>query len=250
MLIKFLLNGKEINLTSDKVKISSSNFNIDENGNMSCENANISGNIKVGGDEENPEFIATDGENSTYIYPIGLLQEYYDGSYAAVQKGGFGVGTYTDTSMSQVGMFSPEAIQHIPTYNNTSSSSANLRIDNAGYFYRATGSSKRWKKDITNEIEERLNPQALYKLPIKQYKYKEDYLNKNDKRYNKNILGFIAEDVKEIYEPAVEYDEDGNVEMWNSDVMIPAMLKLIQEQHKDIEQLQQKIKELEEKQNG
>ena len=242
---KFRLSGKEINLTSDNTIIKSTNFSVDKDGNMTCTNANISGNIRIGGDEEDPEFVATDGENYTYIYPLGLYHEYAQtGTYAAVEKGGFGIGTYTNTSMAEVGKFTPWAIQHIPTYNSTSSSSANLRIDSSGYFYRATGSSKRWKKDITDEIEERLNPKLLYKLPIKQFKYKEDYLNKKDKRYNKNILGFIAEDVQQIYEPAVEYDENGNVEMWNSDVIIPAMLKLIQEQHKDIEQLQNEIKEL------
>ena len=43
MLIKFHWNGKEINLTSDNVTIKSSNFNVDKNGNMSCNNANVTG---------------------------------------------------------------------------------------------------------------------------------------------------------------------------------------------------------------
>ena len=45
MLIKFLLNGKEINLTSDNTVIKSNNFNIDKNGNMTCTNANVTGTI-------------------------------------------------------------------------------------------------------------------------------------------------------------------------------------------------------------
>lgn len=45
MLIKFLLNGKEINLTSDNVVIKSNNFSVDKNGNMTCTNANLSGAI-------------------------------------------------------------------------------------------------------------------------------------------------------------------------------------------------------------
>lgn len=39
------MNGKEINLTGDNVVIISNNFNVDENGNMTCTNANINGNI-------------------------------------------------------------------------------------------------------------------------------------------------------------------------------------------------------------
>lgn len=46
MLIKFLLNGKKINLTGDNVTISSTNFNVDKNGNMTCNNATMS-NIQV-----------------------------------------------------------------------------------------------------------------------------------------------------------------------------------------------------------
>ena len=45
MLIKYLLNGKEVNLTGDEVTIKSTNFNVDKDGNMSCNNANITGGI-------------------------------------------------------------------------------------------------------------------------------------------------------------------------------------------------------------
>lgn len=43
MPIKFLLNGKKIDLTSENITIKSDSFNVDENGNMSCSNANING---------------------------------------------------------------------------------------------------------------------------------------------------------------------------------------------------------------
>lgn len=124
--------------------------------------------------------------------------------------------------------------------NNIQTNSPNLYITSNGNFRRTTGSSKRWKKDITTNIEERLNPKALYNLPVKQFKYKDDCISKDDVRYEKNILGFIAEDVAEIYEPATQYDENGNIEMWNSNVMIPAMLKLIQEQNERIKALESK----------
>lgn len=133
------------------------------------------------------------------------------------------------------------AIQSKYMYNNNlQSNSPNLYITSNGNFRRTTGSSKRWKKDITTNIEERLNPKALYDLPVKQFKYKDDCISKDDVRYEKNILGFIAEDVAEIYEPATQYDENGNIEMWNSNVMIPAMLKLIQEQNERIKALESK----------
>lgn len=125
---------------------------------------------------------------------------------------------------------------------NSTSSAPNLNIGGTGSFYHSTSSSKRYKKNITQKLEERLNPEALYDLPIVQYQYKVGHLGKKDKRYGENFIGFIAEDVKEIYEPAVDYNEDGTVEMWNYKVMIPAMLKLIQDQHKEIEELKALVK--------
>ena len=253
---KVSLKGKEISLTSDNITISSNNFNVDKNGNMICNNGNFSGiitgsKIIIGGSEENPMFIAQDNNSSTYIFPNGLVNEFnLTSKYAAIQNGGLGVGTISGNNVQSMGTFSADGIQNLGVYNMNSSSSANVRIDSAGYFYRATGSSKRWKKDITEEIEDRLNPKVLYNLKIKQYKYKDDYLNKNDKRYNVNILGIVAEDLLEVYEPAVEYDENGNVEMWNSEVLIPAILMLVQEQHKDIQQLQERLKKLEEKEEN
>ena len=45
---KISLDGKTINLTSDSIVIQSDNFNVDKYGNMSCNNANISGTITSG----------------------------------------------------------------------------------------------------------------------------------------------------------------------------------------------------------
>lgn len=45
---KISLIGKTISLTSDNINISSSNFNVDKNGNLSCTNANITGNLNAG----------------------------------------------------------------------------------------------------------------------------------------------------------------------------------------------------------
>ena len=45
MLIRFLWHGKEIKLTSDNTTITSNNFNVDRYGNMTCNNANVTGTI-------------------------------------------------------------------------------------------------------------------------------------------------------------------------------------------------------------
>ena len=100
MLIELILLGKAINMTSDDISINSNNFNVDKYGNMNCSNATIRGKVIVGGDQENPEFIATDGDFTTTVFPLGLLNE-VDGEYATVMKGGFGCGFYTSSSMNE-----------------------------------------------------------------------------------------------------------------------------------------------------
>lgn len=253
---KINLSGKTINLTSDNIAIASTNFNVDKNGNVTANslnsnNANISGGkINITANNSQTDALrVTSSQNSserTWIQPSVFVINGSGGEVAILAEGAIAQNSSSIQLSDSTGFarFGPKLIRNEPLYSKTSSGSANLRIDSAGEFYRATGSSKRWKKDITDDIEERLNPKQLYKLPIKQFKYKENYLDKKDKRYGKNILGFIAEDVQQIYEPATEYDEDGQVEMWNSDVMIPAMLKLIQEQHTEIEQMKKEIEKL------
>lgn len=84
------------------------------------------------------------------------------------------------------------------------------------------------------------------------WKYKEEYQpNKNDSRYEKNLIGFIAEDVEKVFPIAVDYTEDDNgnkiVDNWNERYIIPPMLKLIQNQKKKIDELEDRIKILEER---
>nr|DAO70495.1 MAG TPA: endosialidase chaperone [Caudoviricetes sp.] len=156
-----------------------------------------------------------------------------DAFYSFLQSGGT-----INGSLNLVGNFKNQE-----TYANTVPDASNVYISSKANFRRSSSSSRRYKKDITEKLEERLDPQKLYDLPVVQFKYKEGYLNKDDRRYNENILGFIAEDIAEIYESAAQYNDDGSVEMWNYKVIVPALLKLIQEIHEDVEELKKKAKE-------
>ena len=131
------------------------------------------------------------------------------------------------------------------SYSSTSSSAANLTIASNGTIYRSTSSSKRYKTDITEDLGE-LDPNVLYDLKVVKFKFKDGYISEGDERYGKDVIGFIAEDVDELYPIAVRH-EDGQAEMWESNYMIPAMLKLIQEQKKQIEALEARITALEER---
>lgn len=138
----------------------------------------------------------------------------------------------------------------------------NMYITTAGNIRRTTQfSSKRYKESIDDIKEKELNPENLYSLPVRQFKYKKKYQpEKESIRYNKLVPGLIAEEVEKIYPIAVDYevDENGNkiVENWNERYIIPGMLKLIQNhkrqldgQKKVIEELKERINKLEAKED-
>lgn len=131
-------------------------------------------------------------------------------------------------------------------YSRTTSSGSQLRIDADGYFKRYASSSKLYKRDISTNICDDLNPHKLYKLDIVQFQYDENYLDKDDQRYGKNIIGFLAEDVYEIYPIACNL-KDNKPEVPEYNMLIAPMLKLIQEQHEEIEKLKQRVTILEQK---
>ncbi|EOS35007.1 hypothetical protein C804_01133 [Lachnospiraceae bacterium A4] len=136
---------------------------------------------------------------------------------------------------------SSSSLKHAGVYDTTVSSGSQLRISADGTIQRYSSSSKRYKKDITDIIPSELNPQKLYDLNVVSYKYLDHYLPANDQRYKHDILGFIAEDVYEKYPEACNLNDDGLPEMWEINILFPAALKLIQEQHKEIIALSEQI---------
>lgn len=116
----------------------------------------------------------------------------------------------------------------------------------AGYSTNTGGlgyqsSSRKYKKYIGEVKEERLKPERLYDLPVVQFKYRAGSVE--DGVPDDFQIGFIAEDMDEIY-PFACYYKDGDPEAWTGKNLIPAMLKLIQEQHAEIESLKEAVNEL------
>lgn len=109
-----------------------------------------------------------------------------------------------------------------------------------------SSSSKRYKEDIQPIIDKRLDPHKLYDIPIVQFKFKEGYFEQDDpyEQNRINVIGFIAEDIYKYYPQAAIVIGD-EVENWNERYIIPPMLKLIQEQHEQIQALTERIEELE-----
>ena len=122
------------------------------------------------------------------------------------------------------------------TYNRTTSSGSSMRITNSGAFYRYVSSSKRYKNYI-EDIKE-TDIQGLYSLPVRTFIYNSDYLSSDDERYGKRIPGLIAEEVEDVLPIAVNHNPDGSAEVWNIDILVPCLLKMIQDSKKKIDSLE------------
>lgn len=167
--------------------------------------------------------------------------------------------TYTKMTASQIQRYSNNALVLLITggsiqgtgtcsfaqsYDSTVSTAANTVVTGGGTLHRSTSSSRRYKHDINEELGE-LDPEALYDVSVVRFKYNDDYLSEDDQNYGKDVIGFIAEDMAEKYPVAVNYDDEGKPEMWQSNYLIPAMMKLIQNQKKEIDELRARLDRLE-----
>lgn len=140
--------------------------------------------------------------------------------------------------------FGIAGIKNTAVNNTTTSGGANVRVTADGDLYKYASSSKRYKKDVAAEICEELNPEKLYDLTVVQYKYNDGYLKEKDERCGKYFIGFIAEEVAEKYPLACNVDGEGRPEMWEIGILFPALLKLVQEQKKLIDNLTERVDKL------
>ena len=134
------------------------------------------------------------------------------------------------------------------SYDNTVSYATNCHINSEGKLSRTTAtSSKTIKHDICSIGQcNQISAEKLYDIDVVQFKYNEGVItDKTDSRYGKDLPGFIIEDLCEKYPIAVDKPSDNVKEWsWNAQYLIPPMLKLIQEQHSEIELLKKEIAEI------
>jgi hypothetical protein len=123
---------------------------------------------------------------------------------------------------------------------NTNTNTANTWLSTGGVLRRTTASSARYKENIVDLLSvPELDPKKLLALPVRAFTYKEDYLSAADDRYQQMFPGFISEEVDAIYPMAADY-ENGEIESWNDRIMLPALLSLVQELYKRVEELEAK----------
>ena len=100
-------------------------------------------------------------------------------------------------------------------------------------------SSELYKENIKPVEDAVLDPNGLYDVQVCQYNYKPECRDKE--LVGGTQIGLVAEDLALHYPNAVIYDEDGRPESWQDRIMIPAMLKLIQEQKQQLDDLRAEV---------
>ena len=208
-------------------------------------------------------FTSVDGNDVTKIDELGYEGIFYDGNdyyrttlvkgtksvngslkrtpmFNMVKYKYNGPNSYTQSTIANIDAYNTS---FLPAYSNTTTTSSNIVVDSSGALKRSTSSSKRYKEKIEDVSYECIKPERLLDLPVYQYYYKDGYIT-DPNCYSGIQIGFLVEDVDEVYPIAVERDKDGNPEMWNEKYIIPGMLELIKKQQKQIEELNKKYEEL------
>lgn len=105
------------------------------------------------------------------------------------------------------------------------------------------GSARRFK-DILGQPTGTLDPKNLLNIPVVTYKYKEGHLGPEEQNKDRVMCGLIAEDVEANYPSIVQYI-NGEIRGYNHIEMIAPMLKLIQDLYEKIDNLEDRLSELE-----
>lgn len=162
-----------------------------------------------------------------------------EGDTACVVK--YGLHLFCKNATDSSGITDPSGMFAISGL--TSNASGSTLILHNNYVYKLSSSSKRYKshvKSMTSDEAER-----LLGIPVVWFKYNDGYLAPGDRFEGKPLPGFYAEDVYEAFPEGAMLNESGQVEDWNYRTMVPAMLKLIQDQQKTINNLVEKVNKLE-----
>ena len=213
--------ASSINQTAQSVKINASKINF--NGLVT---ANTYFKINTDG-----SFAAKKGTIGNFTVTSGKITTGYATlsmrSHAFIFNGGLEIHTGTSTFSDGSDAFKVFNLSHV-----TSGGHMVFASDGATVAYLSS-SSKRYKDHIAdmtlNEAKKILN------VPVIWFKYKENYLSPTDWLNGKKLPGFYAEDVYSIFPEAAQLNEEGKPEDWNFRILIPLMLKLIQNLYEEKE---------------
>ena len=185
-----------------------SEFYIDGSGFVNCYGLSVGAYYTSGGSLINPYLHVTNDPDDGYFY-IGSLQV----TNSNIKAKNISVGT------GNTMVYTPDAVGSWGTIKQTASSSIRYKnpVEDMSYDYA------KQVLDITPTI----------------FRYKYGYLEEGDESAGKEIPGFYAEDVEEHFPIGVYHNLNGTVENWKPERIIPAMLRIMQEQQKEIQRLKE-----------
>lgn len=213
--------ASSINQTAQSVKINASkiNFNglvtantyfkINTDGSFAAKKGTIG------------DFTVTGGKITTGYATLSMR------SHAFVFDGGLEIRAGTSTFSDGSDAFKVFNLSHV-----TSGGHMVFARDGATVAYLSS-SSKRYKDHIANMTLD--EAKRMLNVPVIWFKYKENYLSPEDWLNGKKMPGFYAEDIYSIFPEAAQLNEKGEPEDWNFRVLIPVMLKLIQNLYEEKE---------------
>ena len=224
MLIRFLLNGKEINLTGDNIVIKSDNFNVNKDGTISCTNANIQGTIK-----------ANNGNIGKFeINEEGFLTITKDGLRMTLNSNGL-IFMNGNAIVGNFQVFNGNTTVNLLRADGGNSA---LTVDDITARNYNNLSLERYKKNISkfkcNAVE------IIEKAEIYTFNYK------NEDDSHKKHIGFIIGKKYSTPKEIVSNNKK-SIDIYS---FISLCCKAIQEQQEEIETLKKKIDEMEGNING
>ena len=213
--------ASSINQTAQSVKINASKINF--NGLVT---ANTYFKINTDG-----SFAAKEGTIGNFTVTSGKITTGYATlsmrSHAFIFNGGLEIHTGTSTFSDGSDAFKVFNLSHV-----TSGGHMVFARDGATVAYLSS-SSKRYKDHIANMTLD--EAKRMLNVPVIWFKYKENYLSPEDWLNGKKMPGFYAEDIYSIFPEAAQLNGKGEPEDWNFRVLIPVMLKLIQNLYEEKE---------------
>lgn len=213
--------ASSINQTAQSVKINASKINF--NGLVT---ANTYFKINTDG-----SFAAKKGTIGNFTVKSGKITTGYATlsmrSHAFIFNGGLEIHTGTSTFSDGSDAFKVFNLSHV-----TSGGHMVFASDGATVAYLSS-SSKRYKDHIASMTLD--EAKRMLNVPVIWFKYKENYLSPEDWLNGKKMPGFYAEDIYSIFPEAAQLNEKGEPEDWNFRVLIPVMLKLIQNLYEEKE---------------
>ena len=204
----------------------------------------------------------TTDSSTLYVTPYGLVFDAnkYDldaaqfhitsvtadgtGVWFGIGSGGKNHGIYSKANNGWLIYANASGNMYAPIAGSDTASSGNTcYIGSTGRLQRSS-SSKRYKHDIDDLQYKNISAEKLYDLRVAQFVFNDDHIGKDDPNYQTLIPGFIAEEVAEAYPVAAILNGNGQVEDWDARLILPPMMKLIQEQKRQIDSLSDKIDKL------